>query len=717
MGNSILNKAKYSNNTDEWYTDYKTVEKEVIHYESQFKGKKVLCNCDNPYESAFAKYFLRNFNKLQLKKLVCISYAKSAIHPSWDDKGLILVVKSMPNRSDEVLSDEDIFNILNGNGYVNKLKGDGDFRSKESVNYLIDSDIVVTNPPFSHLIELFSLITKYNKKYLLISNQNAIRYKEIFPYIKNNQARVGYHFGDMAFKVPHYTEPRKTRYWIDNTGQKWRSLGNAMWLTNLDVKKDIDKLHLNHIYDSVKYPTYDNFDAIHVAKVSEIPVDYYGIMGVPLTYLKYHNDDEFEIVGEANHGSDNQYDLFKPKINGKETFKRILIRRRAWETNEPPFKILDLFCGAGGMSYGMHQNGNFVTKVALDINGKVAQTFEGNISEAELVIGDIRDSSIKEKIIKLSIKHGVNMIIGGPPCQGFSLKGKKLGLEDPRNFLFIEYLNLVKELKPKVFVIENVKSLMSTSNGWFKNQIISEIEKLGYQVSVGILKASDYGVPQNRERVFFVCSIDKKIPLPKPLTENPITVRDAIEDLAYLNSNEGSFEQDYITEVKSEYQKNMRSKSKKLYNHKASNHSEIAIKKLSMIPPEKGREFLPKELLGKQKFKSTWGRLKWDEPSPTIDTRFDAASNGTNNHPFLNRSITPREAARIQSFDDNFIFYGNKVDIRTQIGNAVPPLMAKAIADQIYKSIFETEGNVTENEQSDGLFSRNDIGEWRGSKK
>jgi len=353
------------------------------------------------------------------------------------------------------------------------------------------------------------------------------------------------------------------------------------------------------------------------------------------------------------------------------------------------FRILDLFCGAGGMSYGMHKNNHFVTKVALDINGKLAQTFEKNISEAELVIGGIQNKVVKEKIINLSRKNNINMIIGGPPCQGFSLKGKKLGLDDPRNFLFMEYLHLVEELKPEVFVIENVKSLISTSNGWFKNQIINKIEKLGYKVSVGILRASDYGVPQNRERVIFLCSKEKKIDLPAPTVKKSITVREAIEDLAYLNSNEGSFEQEYITEAKSKYQKAMRAYSNKLYNHKASNHSEIALHKLSLIPPEKGKEYLPEDLLGKQKFKSTWGRLKWDKPSPTIDTRFDAASNGTNNHPFLNRTITPREAARIQSFDDSFIFYGNKVDIRTQIGNAVPPLMAKAIADQIYKQGLE----------------------------
>lgn len=353
------------------------------------------------------------------------------------------------------------------------------------------------------------------------------------------------------------------------------------------------------------------------------------------------------------------------------------------------FKILDLFCGAGGLSYGMHKNPHFETVVALDVNERLAITLKKNMPSVNLVIGDIKEASVKEKIIALSLQSGVNMIVGGPPCQGYSLKGKKLGLEDPRNFLFIEYLNLVERLQPDVFVIENVKSLLSTSEGWFKEQILKTIEKLGYFVEMGVLKASDFGVPQARERTIFICCKEKKIELPLPTVENPVTVREAISDLAYLNSGEGDFESDYTTKATSEYQRLMRANSSKLYNHKASNHAEIAIKKLAMIPPEKGKECLPTEMLGKQKFNSTWGRLKWDEPSPTIDTRFDAASNGTNNHPFLNRAITPREAARLQSFDDSYIFYGTKVAVRTQIGNAVPPLMAKAIADKVYMEIGE----------------------------
>jgi DNA-cytosine methyltransferase len=351
------------------------------------------------------------------------------------------------------------------------------------------------------------------------------------------------------------------------------------------------------------------------------------------------------------------------------------------------FKILDLFCGAGGMSHGMHKNPHFNTEVALDINEKLAISLKNNMPEVEVIIGDIKDDFIKEKVIEISMKKGVNMIIGGPPCQGYSMKGKKLGLEDPRNYLFLEFLNFVKRLQPEVFVIENVKSLLSTSKGWFKDEIISEIEKLDYYVDFGILKATDFGVPQTRERAIFVCCKIKKISLPLPTVKDLVTVRDAIFDLAYLDSNEGEFEQDYRNKPNSNYQKLMREPVHKLYNHKASNHALVAINKLKMIPPEKGKEYLPKELLGKQQFKSTWGRLKWNEPSPTIDTRFDAASNGTNNHPFLNRSITPREAARLQSFDDGYVFYGPKVAVRAQIGNAVPPLMAKAIADQIFKEL------------------------------
>lgn len=350
------------------------------------------------------------------------------------------------------------------------------------------------------------------------------------------------------------------------------------------------------------------------------------------------------------------------------------------------FRVLDLFCGAGGLSWGLHKNSHFQTMLALDFDENAANTFKKNMPATEVIVGDITDKTVKEKIISLAKEKKINMIAGGPPCQGYSMKGKKLGLSDPRNFLFREYLNIVKELQPEVFVIENVKGLLIASNGWFKDEIVQSIENLGYHVEYGLLNASDFGVPQARERTIFICAKDRSISLPKPTVTKKTTVRDAISDLSYLNSGEGAFEQEYRMPAESEYQKLMRKDSTRLYNHKASNHKEIAIEKLKMIPPEQGKEFLPEEMLGKQKFKTTWGRLKWDEVSPTIDTRFDASSNGTNNHPYLHRAITPREAARIQSFDDGFIFYGSKVYVRKQVGNAVPPLLAKAIADDIENS-------------------------------
>jgi hypothetical protein len=337
--NSILNKAKHSHNTDEWYTDYKTVEEEVNHYINHFAGKVVLCNCDDPYESAFTKYFLKYFNVLNLKKLICTSYKGSRVVDTLDmfdnkkvkinnKSAYVLIVNNISGSGDGPISDQDVFSFLEKKANIKQLKGDGDFGSQECVKYLKESDIIVTNPPFSKFTQLFSLITKYNKKYLLIGNQNALTYKDVFPYIKNGKAWIGYRFGDMAFKVPNDTSPRKTRFWIDENGQKWRSLGNAMWLTNLDNERKHKELILQSFYSPEKYPKYDNYDAINVSKVADIPMDYPGIMGVPLTFLKYHNEEQFEIIGEANHGSDNEFDLFKPIVNGKEIFKRILIKNK-----------------------------------------------------------------------------------------------------------------------------------------------------------------------------------------------------------------------------------------------------------------------------------------------------------------------------------------------------------------------------------------------------
>ena len=357
------------------------------------------------------------------------------------------------------------------------------------------------------------------------------------------------------------------------------------------------------------------------------------------------------------------------------------------------FNVLDLFSGAGGFSFGLDAVKGIKTVLAVDNDKYATETFQKNFKNATVITGDLKDEKIKKEVIKIARKKKVNMVVGGPPCQGFSLKGKNLGKDDSRNFLFLEYLAIVKELKPEVFVIENVKNILNSENGYFKQLIIDKFSDVGYIINFGVLNAKDFGVPEHRERAIIIGSLTKSIELPKG-NDKTVTVRDAISDLAYLNSGEGTFEANYLLEPLTDYQKKLR--SDKLYNHIATNHSKFALEKLAMIPPEKDKSYLPKELHGKQKFATTWSRLQWDNISPTIDTRFDTPSNGRNSHPILNRSITPREAARIQSFSDNFIFYGPKSAVCKQIGNAVPPLLAKAIGKAIIKA-YNTKKIKTDN--------------------
>ena len=198
------------------------------------------------------------------------------------------------------------------------------------------------------------------------------------------------------------------------------------------------------------------------------------------------------------------------------------------------YRILDLFCGAGGFSFGAHMNKRFTTVVASDFNEAAIKTFKANMPSAHTIQGDITDPYIRQQIITKSKEKKVNMIIGGPPCQGFAMKGKKLGLADERNFLFLEYLKIVEELSPDIFVIENVRQILTASNGFFKDEIVNYIRKLGYHVEYGVLNAKNFGVPQSRERAFFICAREYDVQLPTGNSET-VTTRDAISDLAYLN--------------------------------------------------------------------------------------------------------------------------------------------------------------------------------------
>lgn len=330
--NTNLHKAKQVKD-DEFYTTYESIEKEMSHYLKHFENKTVLCNCDDPLESNFCKYFIVNFNELKLKRLICTSYGPSKVSMTkYKDlsfkkcktKGYKLDISSSIYDKNNMKSIEE---IIVQNQLIVRLNGNGDFQSEECVELLKISDIVVTNPPFSLFKEIVSLVLNHKKEFLFIGSQNALLYKEIFPLIQRGEIWTGFQFGEMKFRVPKSSTPRSTRYWVDEEGNKWRSLGNAMWLTNIDNELRHKEIKLKRVYNPIDYPKYDNFDAINVKTINDIPDNYYGIMGVPITFINRFNKDQFEIVGEANHGSDNEFDLFKPTINGKEIYKRILIRR------------------------------------------------------------------------------------------------------------------------------------------------------------------------------------------------------------------------------------------------------------------------------------------------------------------------------------------------------------------------------------------------------
>ncbi|MBQ6754809.1 MAG: adenine-specific methyltransferase EcoRI family protein [Synergistales bacterium] len=314
---TLASKAK----EDEFYTQLTDIENELSHYKEHFKGKKVLCNCDDPYISSFFTYFSRKFEDLQLKQLTTVCYKNQNIDLfSKNDSEKAIYLEYFGDKNGNKIPDIEEIG-------VKQLKGDGDFRSKECIELLKQADIVVTNPPFSLFREYVAQLIQYNKKFLIIGNQNAITYKEIFSLLKANKMWLGYKFGNMEFRVPDYYTPRATRFWIDEEGNKWRSLGNICWFTNLDIKKRHEDLILWKTYTEEEYPKYDNYDAINVDKVAEIPIDYKGAMGVPITFMDKYNPEQFEILGEMASTQIDEYNFGYPYINKQRKYARILIKR------------------------------------------------------------------------------------------------------------------------------------------------------------------------------------------------------------------------------------------------------------------------------------------------------------------------------------------------------------------------------------------------------
>ena len=342
--------------------------------------------------------------------------------------------------------------------------------------------------------------------------------------------------------------------------------------------------------------------------------------------------------------------------------------------------VIDLFAGVGGLSLGFEQAG-FDVVLANEYDAEIASAYQKNHPAAKMVVGDITALDLNGTFGGFAGK--IDVIIGGPPCQGFSQKGQRKTIHDERNFLFKYYVKVVELVQPRYFVMENVPNLLTAGNGYFQKEIAELFRGMGYQLNMGVLNAADYGVPQTRRRAII---IGKRDGLPPPLPEKAaqnVTIWDAIGDLAYLESGEGDAAQPYITQPASDYGKALRGDMDVLYNHVATKHSPLALERLSLIPPNCGKEMLPDEHLTKSIYRGTWSRMVRDDISVTITTRFDTPSSGRFTHPYLNRAITVREAARIQSFPDSFIFTGTKGSQMKQVGNAVPPRLANAIASVI----------------------------------
>ena len=324
MAGGSLDNAK-KNKKDEFYTQLCDIENELKHYKEHFKDKVVFCNCDDPRESNFFKYFIRNFNRLGLKKLITTTYINSPIANTDDLFGERNVVyKISINKLEDIndydlITDELIDKIIKKRR--KKLYGDenyqaGDFRSAECVELLKQADIVVTNPPFSLFREYVAQLIEYDKKFLIIGNKNSISYKEVFTYIKQNKIWLGFNSACEFFTIEN--------------GQKVKTKkvqGLTRWLTNLEHKKRHEELDLYKKYNPQEFPKYDNYDAINVDKTADIPYDYYEPMGVPITFLDKYSPEQFEILGQMANTKVDEYNFGYPFINGERKYARILIKR------------------------------------------------------------------------------------------------------------------------------------------------------------------------------------------------------------------------------------------------------------------------------------------------------------------------------------------------------------------------------------------------------
>ncbi len=363
-------------------------------------------------------------------------------------------------------------------------------------------------------------------------------------------------------------------------------------------------------------------------------------------------------------------------------------------------KVIDLFSGVGGLSYGFAHDDNFEIVAANEILPNMAKAYSLNHPTAKVYAEDIKDFSAEKVEKDLGIKASeIDIIVGGPPCQAYSTVGKRL-IDDPRGKLFQEYYRVLKEFNPKLFLFENVKGLLSMQDGELLKTIISLFESLGYKVKYKLLNAADYGAPQIRERVIIIGSkLKTEFEYPEPTHYNPedennlfknslkpyLTLEEAISDLPFIKTNEESFE--YANEPQNDFQKLMRKNApEKLMDHSSPKNNDKLVKIMESLPDGGTPEDLPESLRPTSGFKNTYCRLWWKRPSTTITRNLSTPSSSRCIHPKAPRPLTTREGARIQCFPDDYQFYGSRGDRNLQIGNAVPTFLSNAVAKAILKN-------------------------------
>ena len=350
MANKNLTNARLQKK-DEFYTQMTDIERELQHYWQHFRGKTVLCNCDDPYESNFFKYFALRFNQLGLKKLICTCYDGSPVignelmldFGDFSDEPKKMAYKVEITEVSDLNGDGAVdladvqYLLKNDKNVISLLKQHGDFRSQECIELLKEADIVVTNPPFSLFREYIGQLVKYDKKFLIVGHQNAITYKEVFPLIKDNKLWLGYGFKGAA---AHFVSPYEDIASASDHKENMIRVSGVQWFTNMEIPKRHEELDLVCHYSPDEYPHYENYDAIEVGKTADIPYDWDGVMGVPITFLDKYCPEQFELIWTTDRGGDGMLEDIKkpherfdaPVIRGKGLYKRILIRRKIKNT-------------------------------------------------------------------------------------------------------------------------------------------------------------------------------------------------------------------------------------------------------------------------------------------------------------------------------------------------------------------------------------------------